>query len=192
MSMPSTFPSPLTMLNPYLHNFPAHSIQWGRENCKTFCTDHIPVPRTLDTIVVSMDSSFHDYPFFLFSRFHIICAHLLCEADINSFDAKINTENLTKCLQTLKQFYGDLYKDKVQCDQAWFCYAVTIRNLLYLCLIITCFTLRPLKLGPPWQSWPMGLQENNNTFRELRNSKHAECNHRIIDALGNLLSTKEA
>jgi len=39
---------------------------------------------------------------------------LLCEADMNSFDAKINTENLTKCLQTLKQFYADLYKDKVQ------------------------------------------------------------------------------
>ena len=32
---------------------------------------------------------------------------------MNSFDAKINTENLTKCLQTLKQCYGDLYKDKV-------------------------------------------------------------------------------
>lgn len=46
------------------------------------------------------------------ARFHIICAHLLCEVDMNSFDAKINTENLTKCLQTLKQFYGDLYKDK--------------------------------------------------------------------------------
>ena len=39
---------------------------------------------------------------------------MLCEADINSFDAKINTENLTKCLQTLKQFYGDLLKDKVK------------------------------------------------------------------------------
>ncbi|XP_074607100.1 germinal-center associated nuclear protein-like isoform X2 [Acropora palmata] len=46
------------------------------------------------------------------ARFHIVCAHMLCEADINSFDAKINTENLTKCLQTLKQFYGDLLKDK--------------------------------------------------------------------------------
>ena len=33
---------------------------------------------------------------------------------MNSFDAKINTENLTKCLQTLKQFYGDLLKDKVK------------------------------------------------------------------------------
>ena len=48
-----------------------------------------------------------------FYRFHIFCAHFLCEADMNSFDAKINTENLTKCLQTLKQFYGDLLKDKV-------------------------------------------------------------------------------
>ncbi|KAJ7362191.1 hypothetical protein OS493_013288 [Desmophyllum pertusum] len=52
------------------------------------------------------------------ARFHIICAHFLCEADMNSFDAKINTENLTKCLQTLKQFYGDLYKDEgITCPQ---------------------------------------------------------------------------
>ncbi|XP_078382486.1 germinal-center associated nuclear protein-like isoform X2 [Oculina patagonica] len=52
------------------------------------------------------------------ARFHIVCAHILCEADMNSFDAKINTENLTKCLQTLKQFYGDLYKDKgITCPQ---------------------------------------------------------------------------
>ncbi|PFX15613.1 Germinal-center associated nuclear protein [Stylophora pistillata] len=52
------------------------------------------------------------------ARFHIFCAHFLCEADMNSFDAKINTENLTKCLQTLKQFYGDLLIDKgVTCPQ---------------------------------------------------------------------------
>ena len=115
-----------------------------------FCTDHIPVPRTLDTIVVPMDSSFHDDLFFLFSRFHIICAHLLCEADMNSFDAKINTENLTKCLQTLKQFYGDLYKDKVQCDQACFCCVVTIRNLpnlFYSATTITGASLTKLTNG---------------------------------------------
>ena len=29
---------------------------------------------------------------------------------MHSFDAKINNENLTKCLQTLREFYHDLEK----------------------------------------------------------------------------------
>ncbi|XP_028404230.1 germinal-center associated nuclear protein-like isoform X2 [Dendronephthya gigantea] len=50
------------------------------------------------------------------TRFHIFCAHYLCEEDMHSFDPKINNENLTKCMQTLKQFYVDLYTDqKVKC-----------------------------------------------------------------------------
>lgn len=48
-----------------------------------------------------------------FSRFHIFCSHYLCEEDIHSFDPKINNENLTKCLQTLKQIYTDLYSEQV-------------------------------------------------------------------------------
>ena len=32
---------------------------------------------------------------------------------MHSFDPKINNENLTKCLQTLKQFYLDLYSYQV-------------------------------------------------------------------------------
>ena len=44
------------------------------------------------------------------TRFHIFCAHRLCELDATEFDAKINTENLTKCLQTLKEMYSDLYQ----------------------------------------------------------------------------------
>jgi hypothetical protein len=32
----------------------------------------------------------------------------LCEEEMGVFDQKINTENLTKCLQTLKEFYEDI------------------------------------------------------------------------------------
>ncbi|XP_031565295.1 germinal-center associated nuclear protein-like [Actinia tenebrosa] len=46
------------------------------------------------------------------ARFHIFCAHYLCDQDLGVFDPRINTENLTKCLQTLKQFYNDLYKNE--------------------------------------------------------------------------------
>ena len=42
------------------------------------------------------------------SRFHVFSAHCLCEEDLRSFDPKINNENLTKCLQSLKQYYADL------------------------------------------------------------------------------------
>lgn len=42
------------------------------------------------------------------ARFHIHCAARLCGEDAFIFDPKINTENLTKCLQTLKYMYHDL------------------------------------------------------------------------------------
>ncbi|XP_005095086.1 germinal-center associated nuclear protein [Aplysia californica] len=42
------------------------------------------------------------------ARFHVFCSERLCEEDMMSFDAKINDENLTKCLQTLKELYADL------------------------------------------------------------------------------------
>jgi hypothetical protein len=35
---------------------------------------------------------------------------------MHSFDAKINDENKTKCLQTLKENYWDLEKKQVFCD----------------------------------------------------------------------------
>ena len=47
------------------------------------------------------------------ARFHILCAYLLCEEEINVFDQKMNHENLTKCLITLKQFYRDLRTEQV-------------------------------------------------------------------------------
>ena len=47
------------------------------------------------------------------ARFHILCAYLLCEEDMAVFDQKMNHENLTKCLITLKQFYWDLRIEQV-------------------------------------------------------------------------------
>ncbi|GLV43213.1 xmas [Carabus blaptoides fortunei] len=42
------------------------------------------------------------------ARFHIHCSARLIAEDNSVFDEKINTENLTKCLQTLKYMYHDL------------------------------------------------------------------------------------
>ncbi|XP_075398295.1 germinal-center associated nuclear protein isoform X2 [Tenrec ecaudatus] len=48
-------------------------------------------------------------------RFHIHCAHFMCEEPMSSFDAKINNENMTKCLQSLKEMYQDLRNKGVSC-----------------------------------------------------------------------------
>ncbi|XP_015273044.1 PREDICTED: germinal-center associated nuclear protein-like [Gekko japonicus] len=49
------------------------------------------------------------------TRFHIHCSHHLCEEPMSSFDAKINNENMTKCLQSLKEMYEDLANKQVYC-----------------------------------------------------------------------------
>ncbi|XP_031824158.1 germinal-center associated nuclear protein [Sarcophilus harrisii] len=49
------------------------------------------------------------------TRFHIHCAHSMCEEPMCSFDAKINHENMTKCLQSLKEMYQDLANKGVLC-----------------------------------------------------------------------------
>uniref|UniRef100_A0A8B9TXV1 Germinal-center associated nuclear protein n=1 Tax=Anas platyrhynchos TaxID=8839 RepID=A0A8B9TXV1_ANAPL len=49
------------------------------------------------------------------ARFHIHCAHHLCEEPMSSFDAKINNENMTKCLQSLKEMYHDLANKGIYC-----------------------------------------------------------------------------
>ncbi|XP_026708223.1 germinal-center associated nuclear protein [Athene cunicularia] len=49
------------------------------------------------------------------TRFHIHCAHHLCEEPMSSFDAKINNENMTKCLQSLKEMYQDLANKGIYC-----------------------------------------------------------------------------
>uniref|UniRef100_A0A0N5AQS0 SAC3_GANP domain-containing protein n=1 Tax=Syphacia muris TaxID=451379 RepID=A0A0N5AQS0_9BILA len=49
------------------------------------------------------------------ARFHIFAAHRLCKLDNNEFDQKMNTENLSKCLQSLRHLYEDLGKKGVYC-----------------------------------------------------------------------------
>ncbi|KAI4878707.1 hypothetical protein NFI96_013487 [Prochilodus magdalenae] len=51
------------------------------------------------------------------TRFHIHCAHHLCQEPMMSFDAKINNENMTKCLQSLKEMYQDLDTKEVYCPR---------------------------------------------------------------------------
>uniref|UniRef100_A0A182QKL8 Germinal-center associated nuclear protein n=1 Tax=Anopheles farauti TaxID=69004 RepID=A0A182QKL8_9DIPT len=49
------------------------------------------------------------------TRFHIHCAARLVSEDPSVFDQKINTENMTKCLQTLKYMYTDLAQRGQRC-----------------------------------------------------------------------------
>lgn len=51
------------------------------------------------------------------TRFHVHCAHHLCEEPMSSFDAKINNENMTKCLQSLKEMYQDLGMRQIYCPR---------------------------------------------------------------------------
>lgn len=50
------------------------------------------------------------------ARFHILCSERLCAEEPSVFDKKINTENLTKCLQTLKYMYHDLRIKGITCE----------------------------------------------------------------------------
>ncbi|KAM3607427.1 uncharacterized protein V6R79_007728 [Siganus canaliculatus] len=51
------------------------------------------------------------------TRFHVHCGHHLCEEHVSAFDAKINNENMTKCLQSLKEMYQDLAMHQTFCAQ---------------------------------------------------------------------------
>ncbi|VUZ57750.1 unnamed protein product [Hymenolepis diminuta] len=42
------------------------------------------------------------------TRFHIFCAARLVDQSMDAFDPRINSENLTQCLQTLKELYSDI------------------------------------------------------------------------------------
>ena len=65
------------------------------------------------------------------ARFHIFCSEALCEEDLTIFEPKINNENLTKCLQTLKEIYADLHnKHNVTCpNEAEFRGYMVLMNL---------------------------------------------------------------
>ncbi|XP_023305273.2 protein xmas-2 isoform X1 [Lucilia cuprina] len=64
------------------------------------------------------------------ARFHIHCAARLVAEDPSVFDKKINAENLTKCLQTLKYMYHDLRIKGIVCPcEAEFRSYVILLNL---------------------------------------------------------------
>lgn len=64
------------------------------------------------------------------ARFHIHCSARLVAEDPSVFDQKINTENLTKCLQTLKYMYRDLRLQNVACpNEAEFRAYIVLLNL---------------------------------------------------------------
>nr|XP_002130399.1 germinal-center associated nuclear protein isoform X2 [Ciona intestinalis] len=46
------------------------------------------------------------------ARFHICCAHELCEEDRHNFDPKINNENLEKTMKTVLDMYTDVNYDQ--------------------------------------------------------------------------------
>lgn len=46
------------------------------------------------------------------ARFHAHCAARLADLEHTQFDQKLNTDNLTKCLQTLKHMYADVGPDQ--------------------------------------------------------------------------------
>lgn len=63
-------------------------------------------------------------------RFHIHCSARLIAEDPSTFDQRINTENLTKCLQTLKYMYNDLKLKNIKCpNEAEFRAYVVLLNL---------------------------------------------------------------
>lgn len=64
------------------------------------------------------------------ARFHIHCSERLVAEDTNVFDNKINSENLTKCLQTLKYMYHDMSLKGIACpNEAEFRGYIILLNL---------------------------------------------------------------
>uniref|UniRef100_V5I6S5 Protein xmas-2 n=2 Tax=Anoplophora glabripennis TaxID=217634 RepID=V5I6S5_ANOGL len=64
------------------------------------------------------------------ARFHIHCSARLVAEDPSVFDQKINTENLTKCLQSLKYMYHDLQLKGEKCpNEAEFRAYIILLNL---------------------------------------------------------------
>nr|KAG5708418.1 hypothetical protein BaRGS_026145 [Batillaria attramentaria] len=84
-------------------------------------------------------------------RFHIYCSERLCMEDMMVFDSKINNENLTKCLQTLKEMYADLEnKQNILCP-----YEAEFRAYMVLMNLNEGDTLREVQqLRPDVRSSP--------------------------------------
>ncbi|XP_054162849.1 germinal-center associated nuclear protein-like [Oppia nitens] len=62
------------------------------------------------------------------ARFHIHCSATLCQQDARDFDARINEENLSNCLQSLKDSYYDLSLRDIYCpnEPEFRCYEILL------------------------------------------------------------------
>lgn len=82
------------------------------------------------------------------SRFHIYCSARLVGEEPSVFDQKINTENLTKCLQTLKYMYHDLQVKNEYCpnESEFRAYVILLNmndgNFMWEVGRYICFTIK--------------------------------------------------
>lgn len=100
------------------------------------------------------------------ARFHIHCAARLVAEEPQVFDQKINTENLTKCLQSLKYMYHDLELKMVRCpNEAEFRAYVVLLNLHNANFLWEVKQLRPEILNSPEVRYAISVylaMESNN------------------------------
>ncbi|KAK0408232.1 hypothetical protein QR680_003845 [Steinernema hermaphroditum] len=76
-------------------------------------------------------------------RIHIYAAHQFCEVEPGAFDQKMNTENLSKCLQSLRHMYEDLAKKNIflPSEAEFRCYDVLL-NIRDSNILQQMYTLR--------------------------------------------------
>lgn len=100
------------------------------------------------------------------ARFHIHCAARLVAEEPQVFDQKINTENLTKCLQSLKYMYHDLGLKLIRCpNEAEFRAYVVLLNLHDANFLWEVKQLRPEILNSPEVRFAINVylaMESNN------------------------------
>lgn len=100
------------------------------------------------------------------ARFHIHCAARLVAEEPQVFDQKINTENLTKCLQSLKYMYHDLELKMIRCpNEAEFRAYVVLLNLHDANFLWEVKQLRPEILNSPEVRFAISVylaMESNN------------------------------
>ncbi|XP_050414812.1 germinal-center associated nuclear protein isoform X2 [Patella vulgata] len=111
-------------------------------------------------------------------RFHIYCSHRLCEQDMMVFDSKINDENMTKCLQTLKEMYYDLEKNQlIFCEnEAEFRAYMVLANLNQGDTLREVQELRDVVRQSPEIRWALKIYSalnSNNYVRFFRLVKQA-------------------
>ena len=100
------------------------------------------------------------------ARFHILCAHRLCEQSAQVFDFKINEENLKNCFQSLRQYYEKTSHSKNENRLRPSPNESEFRSYIIL------LNLRESNIGMELKRWPS----------HLRHSKHVSFALKIYNA----------